>query len=1150
MSKSLCLGRGKCFVERALSAGSVLVCLWLAASLHAAPLLVIPNPSPSANDKFGEAVTVAGTKIVVGNPRDRSGKGSVFVFDDAHKAAPIRTLAHLDAGRNYGISVAGSGSNGVLVGESGANAAYLYNIDTGSTICAVTSPATTPLQFGRTVAASPTHLVVADPYETVGGKAGNGRVYMFSPDGTLEQTYDNPLPAVNAHFGASVAILGSYVAVGAPDLKTTDDLSTGMVFLFRTSGSAVDTQLDNPNTGTSNFGFSVALSTNRLYIGRPDATAFQQTPAATGGGQVFVYDTLVKDWVENVGNPTMESAGGFGMKVAAAPSNRVWIGDPLAYEGATAQAGKVYMFTEGDNSRYPLVHNISPTASSAGLGWSIAARNNEVIAGALGQTEGTMVAAGTVYVFPGLQDNWDPTDDDPSGATPLTMTLLSQSHGAHVLSYIDGSDWFQLDLRSGKHYGFTSPGSVGNITGELFESTNLIDPIAMDTDGGELSMEFVPAITGSYYLKTSALISEETPYSYTLSYIDKDHADLALEITPSVTSSFFGPRYPYQYYVVVKNFGPYDGTDVRLVDQLPDQTQFVSVVTEQGTCVNNPVNYVICDLGTVPAGDQTSLTITVVPTAAGTATNLGTVFGNDLDDTNNCTGINNCSQTTVELLTPPPDADLVVDMTSNQGVTPSGQYLSFTVNVTNRGPAAAEQVVLEDTLPAGLDFLSASATQGTWSVRNGILTANLGDLPIRARATLVLTLRPLGAGAATNAACTSSYTIDPTPDDGCASLTANVPSPGNADVSVTQTASGDPVATNSNLTFNVTVLNSGPDAASGVAVTDTIPSSVDFVSATPSQGTCSRSGTILTCSLGDVASGGTASVAVAVVPKQPGRITNAANVSSNDVDGVPTNNHSSLAVEVVDAASLSDVSATMAASPDPVDAGADLTYNITVANAGPAAASGVTVTDPLPDGVIFVSATSSQGAATYAAGVVTADLGGLASGGSAIVSVKVQPTQTGDLYNTATVTAMQPDPVSANNTAQAHVLVTGTSLAGADLTGAWISLNEQCTERRGRLTSKVRGSLHVENIGDGKARKSTAGVYVSTDPVLDEQDQLIKKIPVSRLKPGRGKNVNFTYTVPGHVPARGLHFIVVLDVKDVVKEIRESNNMLVSGRMP
>ena len=133
-------------------------------------------------------------------------------------------------------------------------------------------------------------------------------------------------------------------------------------------------------------------------------------------------------------------------------------------------------------------------------------------------------------------------------------------------------------------------------------------------------------------------------------------------------------------------------------------------------------------------------------------------------------------------------------------------------------------------------------------------------------------------------------------------------------------------------------------------------------------------------------------------------------------------------VLTLDEIGSADLSLTKTDAPDPVLVGQELTYTLTVANAGPHAATGVVLTDSLPSGATFVSAAASQGTCTGAS-TISCSLGTIASGGSTTVTIKIRPGSAGTLTNQATVSAGETDPNPGNNTATATTTVT----AAADL---------------------------------------------------------------------------------------------------------------------
>jgi uncharacterized repeat protein (TIGR01451 family) len=136
----------------------------------------------------------------------------------------------------------------------------------------------------------------------------------------------------------------------------------------------------------------------------------------------------------------------------------------------------------------------------------------------------------------------------------------------------------------------------------------------------------------------------------------------------------------------------------------------------------------------------------------------------------------------------------------------------------------------------------------------------------------------------------------------------------------------------------------------------------------------------------------------------------------------PSLNDANYWVDVVFQPGIADVSITNQA-PSLVLLGDRLTYSIGVRNSGPATATGVTVTNPVPGGSTFVSASSSQGTCSQAQGTVTCTLGSLAPGATASVTIKTDPKLLGRVNDTATVRANEVDPQPANNSATASTFV-------------------------------------------------------------------------------------------------------------------------------
>jgi uncharacterized repeat protein (TIGR01451 family) len=352
--------------------------------------------------------------------------------------------------------------------------------------------------------------------------------------------------------------------------------------------------------------------------------------------------------------------------------------------------------------------------------------------------------------------------------------------------------------------------------------------------------------------------------------------------------------------------------------------------------------------------------------------------------------------------------------------------LTYTLQATNYGPSNATGVTISDPLPAGVTFVSATASQGTANFANGVLTVVLGNLADGAGATttVLVTIAPGTTGVLTNTATITGNEPDPNLANNTSTATTQVNA--EVDLAIVKAVTPSPVEAGKQLTYTLNSTNNGPSNATGVTVTDALPAGVSFVSAASSQGTVSFANGTVTIGIGNLAVGAAASstIVVDVNSTTTGCITNTAVIGGNEPDPNLANNQSTVTTPVTPPViphnnSDIDLAITKIGVPNPVNVGATLTYTLTIVNNGPATATGVIVDDTLPAGLTVVSTSTSQGTDTTTNGTVEANLGTLAD--NAIATVKIVTTVDAGvgpmLVNSATVSGEETDSNPSNNEA-------------------------------------------------------------------------------------------------------------------------------------
>jgi len=367
-----------------------------------------------------------------------------------------------------------------------------------------------------------------------------------------------------------------------------------------------------------------------------------------------------------------------------------------------------------------------------------------------------------------------------------------------------------------------------------------------------------------------------------------------------------------------------------------------------------------------------------------------------------------------------PTADLAVTQTIDDATPNVGQVVTFTVTLANAGPSTATNVAVAvaDALPAGLTLVSATPSQGTYA--GG--TWSVGTVAPGAAPTLTIVARVVSPDRLTNlAAISAGDQADPTTPDNAAGATETPPQ---ADLGVTLAVSDPTPNVGEVLTYTVSLANFGPDAATGAAVTDLLPAGLALISATPSRGTYDAATGVW--SVGPVAVAGpaaTLTMTARVVGPQA-RADRAAITAADQYDPVAANN----AAIVAETPRQADLSLTQAVDNPTPPPGGVIVLTLTLANAGPDAATGVTVADLLPAGLTFVSAAPGQGTYDPAAGVWT--VGTVPAGARPTLQILAEVSGPGVLVNPARVaTVDQYDPTTPDNAASVGVATTST-LAG------------------------------------------------------------------------------------------------------------------------
>jgi len=487
-----------------------------------------------ASDYFGHSVAISGSTIVVGAQREDSNYTTVNNRNGI--ASSDDSIANSGAAYVYTKSSAGNWYQDAYLKASNNNVATVY--------------------FGDAVAVDGYIIAVGAPYEDssqttiinddgypktpMNIKALNaGAVYVFKGtyDGkAIEWEQDAYLKAPNAeaddNFGASVAVSGSTVVVGAPgedssqttitngETASADDsaASSGAVYVFKYVNTGTifrprwewqqDAYLKAPNAEAGdNFGASVAVSGSIIVVGATGEDGVANARTQAGAAYVFREESNVWTFDQYLRASNTEADDSFGISVAV-DGTTIVVGAPeedgsvtvvndsdnlpTVVENGASNAGAAYVFknpanTPGDWSQDAYLK--PPTLDiSDQFGFSVAVSGNIIVVGALYEDSNVILidndnGEGSLENYP-----------DTGGNFGAAYVFKKVSSAWTQDAYLKASNAGQLD-----NFGYSVGVSGYNIVvGAKFEDSNE----GIDDDDGEASANNSASSSGAAYVFT------------------------------------------------------------------------------------------------------------------------------------------------------------------------------------------------------------------------------------------------------------------------------------------------------------------------------------------------------------------------------------------------------------------------------------------------------------------------------------------------------------------------------------------------------------------------------------------------------------------------------------------------------------------------
>ena len=456
-------------------------------------------------------------------------------------------------------------------------------------------------------------------------------------------------------------------------------------------------------------------------------------------------------------------------------------------------------------------------------------------------------------------------------------------------------------------------------------------------------------------------------------------SDLAIEKSVNVTNANYNDL--VKWTLTIRNNGPDDATGVKVYDAMPKGFTPVEVKLPKGNYLNGLIN-----IGNLAVGEKLTLEILCKVSATGNFTNIANITGNEYDH-----DMTNNEDNASILINPAADLQVTKDVNNSNPNYPG--LITWTITVKNNGPDLAHDVKVKDTIPKSLIWKNDDS-HGKYNPQTAIW--DIGQLASGSSVSLKIICQINATGNTTNYVSVTGREYDYDLTNNYDNETIHVVKA--ADVAIEKFVNNTSPNYNDLVKWTVRITNNGPDKATDVFIEEKIPEGLVLVNYTATKGIFADGAWVMCC----LNQSEVQTLELVCRVNKTGKITNLVVISANEHDYNPDNNKSNKSIDVPPAV---DLELTKEVNDTTPYFGDTVLWTINLKNNGPDRATGVVVSDLLPDSLLYVDYESDKG--EFHEGIW--NVGSLNVGESAYLKIIAIVDAIGEITNYAEATSNEYD---------------------------------------------------------------------------------------------------------------------------------------------